>query len=151
MLIELVDELDVAIEEQMQEDLVKYEASCGIDVNYKSFSLLLREGDDIVGVLKAYTAFSEIYIDDIWVDSNHRLTGFGKHLIEELLNHFEGKGFNNINLCTSAFQAPEFYKKCGFELEFVRENIQNPKLTKYFFVRFFKNQNQTQGIFKKLK
>ena len=151
MLIELVDELDVAIEEQMQEDLVKYEASCGIDVNYKSFSLLLREGDDIVGVLKAYTAFSEIYIDDIWVDSNHRRKGFGKHLIEELLNHFEGKGFNNINLCTSAFQAPEFYKKCGFELEFVRENIQNPKLTKYFFVRFFKNQNQTQGIFKKLK
>ena len=151
MLIELVDELDVAIEEQMQEDLVKYEASCGIDVNYKSFSLLLREGDDIVGVLKAYTAFSEIYIDDIWVDSNHRLKGFGKHLIEELLNHFEGKGFNNINLCTSAFQAPEFYKKCGFELEFVRENIQNPKLTKYFFVRFFKNQNQTQGTLQENK
>ena len=151
MLIELVDELDVAIEEQMQEDLVKYEASCGIDVNYKSFSLLLREGDDIVGVLKAYTAFSEIYIDDIWVDSNHRRKGFGKHLIEELLNHFEGRGFNNVNLCTSAFQAPEFYKKCGFELEFVRENIQNPKLTKYFFVRFFKNQNQTQGTLQENK
>ena len=29
------------------------------------------------------------------------------------------------------------YKKCGFEVEFIRENKENPKLTKYFLVKYF--------------
>lgn len=29
------------------------------------------------------------------------------------------------------------YEKCGFELEFVRKNKSNPKLTKYFFIKYF--------------
>ena len=69
-----------------------------------------------------------------------------KKLIQTLEEHFEGQGFNNINLVTNAFNAPEFYKKCGFTAEFVRENKINPKLTKTFFVKFFKNSVQTQGI-----
>ena len=31
----------------------------------------------------------------------------------------------------------EFYKKCGFDVEFIRENNDNPKLNKYFFVKYF--------------
>lgn len=83
----------------------------------------------------------------MWVDSNHRGKGYGTKLITALEQHFEGKGFNNINLCTSAFTgAADFYKKCGFTLEFIRENNYNPQLTKFFFIKFFKNQNQHQGI-----
>ena len=29
-------------------------------------------------------------------------------------------------------QAPELYKKCGYEVEFIRENKKDPKITKYF-------------------
>jgi ribosomal protein S18 acetylase RimI-like enzyme len=84
----------------------------------------------------------------MWVDSAHRRKGYGRKLLEELENHFEGKGFNNINLVTSAFSAPGFYMKCGFTAEFVRENKVNPKLTKTFFIKYFKNEHQTQGILK---
>lgn len=70
-------------------------------------------------------------------------------VVEKLLKEqFEGKGFNNINLVTSAFNAPEFYKKCGFTVEFVRENKINPQLTKTFFIKYFKNERQTQGVIK---
>jgi ribosomal protein S18 acetylase RimI-like enzyme len=145
--VEFVDEISSDVEVRMREDLVKYESSCGIDVNYKRVALTLRdENNEAVGILNAYTAFSEIYIDDMWVETSCRGKGYGRKLIDELVAHFESKGFNNINLCTSAFQAPEFYKKCGFTLEFIRENKHNPKLTKFFFVRFFKNQAQNQGI-----
>lgn len=147
--IEFVDTLPEDIEEQMRQDLVAYESSHGIDVNYKKFALILRnESGDVLGVLNAFTAFSEIYIDDMWVHSAHRGKGYGRKLLQELENHFEGKGFNNINLVTSAFSAPGFYKKCGFTMEFVRENKVNPKLTKTFFIKYFKNENQTQGILK---
>ena len=31
----------------------------------------------------------------------------------------------------------EFYKKCGFEVEFIRKNKKNSKLDKYYLVKYF--------------
>ena len=42
--------------------------------------------------------------------------------MEAVENHFKDKNFENINLTTYEFQAPEFYKKCGYKVEFIREN-----------------------------
>jgi ribosomal protein S18 acetylase RimI-like enzyme len=110
--IEFSDILPDDVEEKMRNDLVAYESSHGIDVNYKKFALILRDqSNNVLGVLNAFTAFSEIYVDDMWVNSAHRGKGYGLQLLQELENHFEGKRFNNINLVTSAFNAPEFYKK----------------------------------------
>ncbi|KTD24974.1 acyl-CoA N-acyltransferase [Legionella lansingensis] len=141
------DEIDEATEKRMTKDLIAYETRHGIDVNYRRFSVVIsNEKDEIFGVLNAYTAFAEIYVDDIWVDSSYRGKGYGRQLLSALENHFKGQGFNNINLVTSAFQAPEFYKKCGFKAEFTRENKKNPKLSKTFFVKFFNEDSETQGI-----
>lgn len=148
--IEFTETLSEEIEEKMRKDLVKYESSHGIDVNYKKFALVLKdESGNTLGVLNAFTAFAEVYVDDMWVDSSCRGKGYGRKLLQELENRFEGKGFNNINLVTSAFNAPEFYKKCGFTVEFVRENKINPQLTKTFFIKYFKNERQTQGVIKR--
>ncbi len=145
--IEFVDKLNAEIEEKMRKDLVAYEASHGIDVNYKPFALVLfDEKKEAIGVLNAFTCFAEIYIMDLWVDKTFRGKGYGTKLLKDLENRFDGKGFNNINLVTNAFQAPDFYKKCGYEQEFVRINKKNPKLTKTFFVKYFNEENQTQGI-----
>lgn len=45
-----------------------------------------------------------------------------------------GKGYEKISITTFGFQAPEFYKKLGYELEFVREDA-DPKLKKYFYLK----------------
>jgi GNAT superfamily N-acetyltransferase len=150
MIINFADKIPEDFEKIMRKDLVEYETSHGIDVNFKRFALLLtNNAGKICGILNGFTAFSEVYIEDMWVDKLQRRKGYGSKLIQALEDHFEGKGFNNINLVTSAFQAPEFYKKCGFTAEFVRENKVNPTLTKTFFVKYFKNQIQTQGIIEK--
>jgi ribosomal protein S18 acetylase RimI-like enzyme len=86
----------------------------------------------ITGVLQAYTAFAEVYVDDIWLQPEHRKSNYGRKLLEELEIRFKGKGYYNINLVTGGFQAPEFYKKCGFEVEFTRINKNNPKRSKTF-------------------
>lgn len=128
-------------------DLEKYEHSHNVSVNYRQFSLIVYgDNNSPIAVLEAYTAFAEIYIDDIWVDTQHRHKGFGKMLLNHLEQHFDNKGFNNINLVTSHFQAPEFYQKCGYELEFIRKNKVNPQFDKYFYIKYFNNQKQTQGL-----
>ncbi|WP_454780794.1 GNAT family N-acetyltransferase [Legionella sp. WA2022007384] len=145
--IEFYNSLPDEVEEIMREDLIAYETSHGTDVNYKPFCLILRdENQKVCGAINAFTAFAEIYIDDMWVHQQHRGKGYGKILLQALEDQFQGKGFNNINLVTSAFQAPDFYKKCGFQVEFIRKNNQNPKLTKIFFIKYFKDENQKQGI-----
>ena len=145
--IEIVEDVDDITKERMKEDLVAYEANHGIDVNYRRFSVVMTSLDNnVMGIINAYTAFAEIYVDDIWVDSAYRNQGYGKQLLLSLEEQFKGQGFNNINLCTSAFQAPEFYIKCGFIEEFTRINHKNPKLSKTFFVKFFDEAEETQGI-----
>ena len=43
----------------------------------------------------------------------------------------------HISLTTYEYQAPSFYQKLGFELEFVRRDRKNEKWNKYYFVKYF--------------
>lgn len=148
--IKFVDELGTEIETKMRRDLEKYENRHGIDVNYKQFALVLTDKyDNAIGILNAFTAFAEISVCYLWVDISHRRKGYGRQLLQFLEDHFKDKGFNNINLINSQFQAPEFYKKYGFELEFVRKNMKNPNLTKSFFIKYFDDEIQTLGTLPK--
>jgi len=136
--IEFIDKLPEEINEKMEKGLEEYAVNHGIDVNYTPFAFILfSEKNEVIGVLDAFSSYSSIHIRDIWIDKAHRGNGYGRKLISELENHFKGKGLNNINLITCAYQAPDFYKKCGFKVEFVRENIKNPKLTMTFFIKYF--------------
>lgn len=77
-IIEFVDGLSKDVDEKMQKDLVKYESSLGIDVNYKRFSIVSKGKDrSLIGVVNAYTAFAEVYVDDIWVETSFRGQGYG--------------------------------------------------------------------------
>lgn len=147
MKIEIVNKIPIDIGKKMRKDWKNYDDSHGIDLNFNRFNMIMRDDNsEVIGLLSADTIFAEIYVDEMWVDSSHRKKGYGHKLLNELECRFEEKGYWNINLCTSDFQAPEFYKKCGFELEFVRKNFKHPKLTKYFFIKYFKNEIQNQGI-----
>jgi GNAT superfamily N-acetyltransferase len=145
--IDYVTELPEDIGAKMSAGLAEYEAEQGVSVNYDRFSLLLKDSlGEVLGVLNGYTAYAEIYIDDLWIESTHRGKGYGSMLIQSLEQRYSDLGFNNINLVTSEFQAPDFYRKCGFTEEFTRVNVQNPKLNKTFFVKFFENEVQIQGL-----
>lgn len=146
--IEYLDSLPENIDKFVHNGHINDEKKNGIVCNYKPFYFVIKNNSEIIAALTAYTAFSEIYIDDLWVSPNHRKLGIGRKLLLEVERSFSGKGYNNINLVTSQFQAPEFYKKCGYLVEFVRKNKINPKLSKIFYIKFFNEEEQTQGILK---
>lgn len=117
--------------------LTEYDTENGVEYNFKKFSFVAKENNEIIGYLTGFSYYSEVTINNLIVLKKHRSKGIGTMLIRKVEKYFENKNFNNINLVTNAFQAPEFYKKCGFTLEFIRENKENPRLTKYFFVKYF--------------
>ena len=83
--IELLDDLPENMEEKMRKDLVAYETSNGVDLNYQKFSFtLVTKSGQAFGVLNAYTVFAEVYIDDLWVDVSSRGRGYGRKLMQAL-------------------------------------------------------------------
>lgn len=134
--ISFVEELSKEAQAKMEVGLKEYEISHSIDVAYTPFALeLFNEKNEVIGVLDAFSSYSSIHIRDLWVEQSYRGKGYGRKLIEELEKKFKNSGFHNINTVSCDFQAPDFYKKCGFEVEFVRENKKNPKLTMTFFIK----------------
>ena len=135
--IEYKANLDEEFYKIIDEEFNKYALKNNIECNYTPFNFIAKENDKIVGILAGHTYYQEVYVENLIVLEQYRNKRIGKSLIEEVESYYKDKGFENINLNTYAFQAPEFYKKCGFKVEFVRENKENPKLNKYFLVKYF--------------
>ena len=129
--IEYIENADKELYKLMDNEFNKFAIKNGVTCNYKSFNFVAKEDDQIVGIIMGHSYYKEVYIDDLLVLEEYRNKHIGTKLIETVENYFENKGFENINLTTYKFQAPEFYKKCGFKIDFIREN------NKYYLVKYF--------------
>jgi len=58
----------------------------------------------------------------------------GSELVRTVEDAYRNRGYEKVTLTTFGFQAPEFYKKLGYSLEFVRED-KDPMLSKYFYCK----------------
>ena len=135
--IEYIENADKELYKLMDNEFNKFAMNNGVICNYKSFNFVAKEDNKIVGIIMGHSYYKEVYIDDLIVLEEYRNKHIGTKLIETVENYFKNKGFENINLTTYNFQAPEFYKKCGFKIDFIRENKENPKLNKYYLVKYF--------------
>ena len=125
------------IENFIEEEHQKYEAKNGVVCNYTPFCFIAKENDELMGAIAGAIFFSEVYIDELVVREDQRGKDIGTKLINAVEEYYKDSGFDNMNTCTNEFQAPKFYEKCGFQLEFVRKNKTNSKLNKYFYVKHF--------------
>ena len=124
------------IDEIADKLLSEYDEDSDVNYNFQKFAFVAKYNDKSIGFCTGFSYYSEVTINNLVVLKEYRGKGIGTKLVESVEEHFEGKGFNNINLVTNDFQAPQFYEKCGFTLEFVRKNKMNPKLMKYFYVKY---------------
>lgn len=115
----------------------KFAIKNGVICNYEPFTFIAKENNELVGIITGHSYYKEVHINDLIIFEQYRNKHIGSKLLETVENYYKNKGLENINLSTYNFQAPEFYKKCGFEVEFIRENKNNHKLNKYFLVKYF--------------
>ena len=92
------------------------------------------DAGQLLGVITGRAYYNEVHIGDLIIGKGHRKSGIGRKLVEEVEKAYRGKGYEKITLTTFGFQAPEFYKKLGYETEFVRRD-KDPKLSKYFLAK----------------
>ena len=112
----------------------EYAADCDVALNFEEFCFVAEDDGKIAGVITGRAYYNEVHIGDLIVGKAYRRAGVGSKLVEAVENAYNDKGYEKIALTTFGFQAPEFYKKLGYELEFIRKD-NDSKLSKYFYLK----------------
>lgn len=133
MIIKRVSEND-KISDFINDEFTNYSTDCEVALNYEDFCFVAEDDGDIAGVIVGRAYYNEVHIGDLIVGKDYRRAGVGSKLVAAVEEAYKGKGYEKIALTTFGFQAPEFYKKLGYELEFIREDA-DPKLSKYFYLK----------------
>jgi len=69
---------------------------------------------EVIGGLRARQWGAAVEVQQLWVDERHRRRGIGARLMQLLEQEATGRGVKVIYLDTFSFQAPEFYRHCGY-------------------------------------
>jgi GNAT superfamily N-acetyltransferase len=72
--------------------------------------------EEIVGGVIAATHWDWLYIDLMWIKEEVRGLGYGQRLLELAEEKARQLGAKNAYLDTFSFQAPDFYKKFGYQV-----------------------------------
>jgi GNAT superfamily N-acetyltransferase len=82
---------------------------------YKRFAISLREGDKIVGGIVGEVWSTVLFIQFFWMEQKLRGNGHGTKLIRAIEDEARRFGATRSYLDTMSFQAPGFYRSCGYE------------------------------------
>lgn len=74
-----------------------------------------------LGVCVVQLFWGNLHIKSLLVHKHYRRKGIGRQLLEHALTYGKEQGCDFAFVETLSFQAPEFYKKLGFEVELKRE------------------------------
>lgn len=75
----------------------------------------LYDGDHLLGGLRGESLGPWFYIKHLWVDAAYRQQGLGMDLMMAAEQEARQRGCGTIWVDTLSYQAPDFYKKAGYQ------------------------------------
>lgn len=109
---------------------------------YREFTLALRDATGgISGGALAYSVNGWLFLDTLWVDTNQRGKGLGRLLLAHTEQAGLARGFHDMYLMTSSFQALPFYQRQGYTL--FGQNAERPRGHTLYYVQKRNLQPQT--------
>ena len=82
---------------------------------YKRFAISLRERGKIVGGIVGEVWATVLFIQFFWMEQKYRGKDFGTKLIAAIEDEARRFGATRSYLDTMSFQAPGFYRSCGYQ------------------------------------
>jgi GNAT superfamily N-acetyltransferase len=77
--------------------------------------LAVKDGDKILAGCQGHSGGVNIYIKYLFVDKTLREQGYGARLMNRVEDIAKERGAHKLWVDTMSYQAPEFYKKLGYE------------------------------------
>jgi GNAT superfamily N-acetyltransferase len=103
----------------LEQRLYEFNARATGIVDALGLTVFGRDGQgELVAGLCGHTWGGCCEIRQVWVLEKHRGQGIGRRLLELAEQEARRRGCLVIVLATHSFQAPEFYRKLGFEIAY---------------------------------
>jgi len=100
----------------------------------EAFAFFIKDDNGVIhGGCNGNIGYGWIYVDQLWVEEALRGKGYGKQLMELAENLGKEKGCISAAVNTMDWEAPEFYKKLGYRIEFERHGL--TKNSVFYFLR----------------
>ena len=97
--------------------LLQFNNSCVGDDGHMPLNIVEYDADgNIIAGILGGTYWGWMYVDIFWVHEKHRRKGIGTKLLSEAEKEAVLRGCHHAHLDTMSWQAPEFYKKHGYEV-----------------------------------
>ena len=97
--------------------IAEYNTQQAGDDQGKNLCFVLRSPDqEIIGGVIGATYWNWLYINLMWIKEEFRGRGFGHQLLTLAEQEARERGAEYAYLDTFSFQAPDFYKKHGYEV-----------------------------------
>ena len=98
------------------------------------FAFFIRdESEKIFGGCNGDILYGQLYVSQLWIHEKLRRQGFGTKLMQLAEKHATENQCKFISVNTMNFEAPEFYKKLGFHVEFERHGFDKDSI--FYFMR----------------
>jgi len=112
----ILDEPDQRDIQYLEDTLDEYNmAHTGI-TDGRRLAIILRDGhNDIIAGLNGWTWGCTCEIKTLWVHEQWRGKGLGTRLMTAAIAEARTRGAAQMVLSTHSFQAPDFYRRLGFE------------------------------------
>ncbi|WP_025032651.1 GNAT family N-acetyltransferase [Bradyrhizobium sp. DOA9] len=81
----------------------------------KSIAVSLKDGRKIVGGIVGHLWSTVLFIQYFWIDQKQRGKGHGTKLIAAIEDEARRLGAIRAHVDTMSFQAPGFYRSCGYQ------------------------------------
>lgn len=100
----------------------------------KAFAFFVKdEASQIMGGCSGYIYYGCLYVDLLWVDQALRGKQYGTGLMKDAEKLAQDNQCHFIAVNTMDFEALDFYKKLGFDVEFERKGFE--KNSSMYFLR----------------
>lgn len=91
------------------------EAALGKPVTHEAFGLLAYEDGHLAASIVGKIFFNWLHIDLIWVEESRRGKGIGRKLMVLAEEKARERNLGGIEVWTQSWQAPDFYRRLGYE------------------------------------
>ena len=120
--IEYLEKLNDKLYEMIDDEFNKYAEMNGLKCDYRMFNFIAKDNEKVIGIINGHSYYDEIHIDNFIVLEEYRKQHIGTMLMKKVEELYKDEDFDNFNLTTFEFQAPKFYEKMGYKLEYIRKN-----------------------------
>lgn len=110
------------------------EAQAGDDSSQSLCFVVRGPDEEIVGGLIGATHYGWLYVDLMWLKEEFRGLGYGHQLLTLAEDEARKRGATQAYLDTFSFQAPDFYKRHGYEV-FGELSDFPPGHTRYYLMK----------------